>query len=281
LLLAANIGFFAWQYQARGGLAGGSTAHEDFQPTDAGVAPLTLLSERPAPPLPPPAVTEPSAETMPLAGQPEETVSQPETAEGVTGSEQTVEPAPAEESETAPPEAPPPPAPAPGPGSIPAPQPAPAGRCFELGPSEDQALIAQAESAAQQAGARTNIRVTTRAGTGGYWVRLPDYFSIAEARAKYRELQQQGVDDVAIVPLPDRRYFISLGVYKQKDTMEERRNEVIAKGVTPIVDDRSGDVKLYTLAFEYGASDPAPLRVLQRTLAKQAPQVDLQEVACQ
>jgi hypothetical protein len=193
--------------------------------------------------------------------------------EGVPGPEQTVEPAPAEEGEVAPPEASPPPASAP--------QPALVGHCFELGPSEDHALIAQAESAARQAGARTNIRETTRAGTGGYWVRLPDYFSIAEARAKYRELQRQGVDDIAIVPLPDRRYFISLGVYKQKDTMEERRNEVIAKGVMPIVDDRSGDVKLYTLAFEYGASDPAPLRVLQRTLAKQAPQVDLQEVACQ
>jgi hypothetical protein len=273
LLLAANIGFFAWQYQRHGGLAGGDTAREDPQPTDPGVTPLTLLSERPAPPSPPPAVTGPAAEAMPLADQPEEAAPPAEAPEEIPEPGQTTGPAPDEESGTAPPEAASP--------TPPAPQPGPAGRCFELGPSEDQALITQAESAAQQAGARTNIRETTRAGTGGYWVRLPDYFSIAEARAKYRELQQQGVDDVAIVPLPDRRYFISLGVYKKKDTMEERRNEVIAKGATPIVDDRSGDVKLYTLAFEYGASDPAPLRVLQRTLAKQAPQVDLQEVACQ
>jgi hypothetical protein len=86
---------------------------------------------------------------------------------------------------------------------------------------------------------------------------------------------------VAIVPLPDNRYFISLGVYRKKDTMQERRDQVIAKGVTPTVDDRSEDVKLYILVFEYAVTDTAPLQALQRTLTKQAPQIVLQEVACQ
>jgi hypothetical protein len=276
LLLLANIGFFAWQYQTHGGVSEGDNVRENLQPTDPGVTPLTLLSERPALPSPPPVVAENTAEALPLTEQAEEK----QLPAGLPGDSaepgQTTEPAAsAEETGTAPAGS------ASASLSPPVPQTAPAGHCFELGPTEDRAAITQAETTAQQAGARTNIRETTQAGAGGYWVRLPDYFSLTEARAKYRELQQQGVDDVAIVPLPDNRYFISLGVYRKKDTMQERRDQVIAKGVTPTVDDRSEDVKLYTLVFEYAVTDTAPLQALQRTLTKQAPQIVLQEVACQ
>ena len=47
------------------------------------------------------------------------------------------------------------------------------------------------------------------------------------------------------------------------------------------VEDRAQAVTLYTLVFEYQAADPAQLLALQRTLASQAPQIALQEVACQ
>lgn len=273
LLLLANLGFFAWQYQARGGLSDHDAALENFQPTDPGVTPLTLLSERPAIPAGAPAavaetealpLAEPAQEEQTAAQQPVETVAPVEIAE----SEQTIEPASEAELEAAP-------------APEPVPAPAIARRCLELGPSADRAAIEQAEVSAQQVGARTHIRETAQAGAGGYWVRLPDYYSFAEARAKYRELQQKGVDDIAIVPLPDKRYFVSLGVYKRKDTVEERRDEIMAKGVTPVIEARSEATKLYTLAFEYEAADLTPLQALQRTLAKQASQIALQEVACQ
>lgn len=272
LLLLANAGFFAWQYQARGGFTDRAPSLESFQPTDPGVTPLTLLSERASPSSTVLAPTA-EAETLPLGG---ERTSLPEAAEIAasdesTASEQVIAAAPAAEPE---------PMPAPAPEAEPAMKTAPVvtRRCHELGPSADRAAIDQAAATARQTGARTSIRESAQTGTDGYWVRLPDYYSYSEARARYRELQQMGVDDIAIVPLPDKRYFISLGVYKRKDTVEERRNEILAKGVTPLIEDRTHAATLYTLAFEYESADPAPL---QRLLAELAPRIALREVACQ
>jgi hypothetical protein len=279
LLLLANIGFFAWQYQARGGLADRDIALDDFQPTDPGVTPLVLLSERSAPPAAVPAPAA-GAEALPLAatGPGEPVTLQEEAAETgppaeIAETEQIIVAAPETDAEHRP---------APGGPPEPASQapPAAARHCLELGPATDRGAIEQAAAAARQAGARTTIRESGQAGAGGYSVRLPEFFfSLPEARARYRELQQKGVDDIAIVPLPDKRYFISLGVYKRKDTVEERRKEILAKGVTPVIEDRAQT--LYTLAFEFETADPAPLQALQRTLSAQAPQIKLQEVACQ
>jgi hypothetical protein len=278
LLLLANVGFFAWQYQARGGLADRDIALDDFQPADPGVIPLMLLSERPTPPAAG-AAPAAEAESLPLAapepGVPaalREEAAETSLPAEIPETEQIIQAAPELESEIWP---------APGGPPEPATQDAPAiaRHCLELGPSTDRGAIEQAAVAVRQAGARTSIRESAQTGAGGYSVRLPEFFSLPEARARYRELKRMGVDDIAIVPLPDNRYFISLGVYKRKDTVEERRMEILAKGVTPVIEDRAQT--FYTLAIEYETVDPAPLQALQRMLSAQSPQIKLQEVACQ
>jgi len=278
LLLLANAGLFAWQYQARGGLADRDDTLEDFQPVDPGVTPLMLLGERPASSAPAPAPMT-GAETRPLAaaavaeaGALHDDAAGTDVPGGITEAEQLIEAAPEAEA---------------GGGQAPVQHPEPVAQaasatvrhCYEFGPSADRAAIEQVAAAAHQAGARTSTRESAPAGAGGYSVRLPGFFSLPEARARYSELKRMGVDDIAIVPLPDKRYFISLGVYKRKDTVEERRNEILAKGVTPVVEERTPP-PLYTLAVEYEAADSTQLQALQRVLSARVPHIALQEVAC-
>lgn len=266
LLLLANAGFFAWQYQIRG-LADHDATRENFQPTDPGVTPLILLSERaPAP------AAAPIAEAAPLAAADGGyTAVQPDTAAdgapaAIAETEQRIEPV--AEPDTAPAAAPA--------FSL---EPTLVRQCLELGPSTDRAAIEQAAAAARQAGARASLRENVQTGTAGYWVRLPEYFpSFGSARARYRELQQMGIDDIAIVPLPDQRYFISLGVYKRKDTVEERRAEILARGITPVIEDRAQTATSYTLVVEHEGVDPA---ALSDRLAGWVPEMALREVACE
>ncbi|MBK8162013.1 MAG: hypothetical protein IPK65_02335 [Gammaproteobacteria bacterium] len=210
VLLLANIAFLAWQYQARG-FDDHDAALQNFRATDPGTTPLMLLSERPDA-----ASTEPgsagAAEVMALApAADEDSDATPEPIADM------VEDDPAESGQNM--------------GAVPQGQPddeqlprqvaaAPAvtRRCYELGPSTDRASIERAQAAVRQAGGQTSLREAVQSVADGYWVRLPEYLTYAGARARYRELQRVGVDDIAIVALPDKRYFISLGVYKKERT---------------------------------------------------------------
>lgn len=260
LLLAANAGFFAWQYHQRGGLADRDAAQEGFQPTDAGVAGLVLLHERAAAPADGAEVMA-EAETAALSGPVEEprVPAEPDAAAGEAASLQAFESAPE-----------------PGP----APAPAIARHCFEFGPANDRVMIERADAAATRAGARTTVREITQSRVTGYLIRLPENFTLAEANARLRDLKQRGLDDIAIVSLPDKSYKISLGVYSRESTMEERRAMLVAKGLKPEVEQRVRGVTLYTLAFEYESADPAPLQSLRDTLAREAPEIGLREADC-
>ena len=275
VLLLANLGFFAWQYQMRGGLADQKTAHKDIPAVDPGVTPLVLLSERDDASAMHPAS---GAETLPLsqaqssdaqAGatpEPVEDVVQDEPREA----EQVIEDAPAQAGGSGD-------APVPGDGRAAA---VIARYCFELGPFEDRAVMERLRLEAQEAGGRADLREQTRTIQDGYWIRLPEYLSYDEARARYRELQKKGVEDIAIVPLPDRRYFISLGVYKRKDTVEDRRKEVLAAGITPMIEDRMVDRTEYSVDVEYETPDPAQLRELRERLTTRAPKLPVRETEC-
>ncbi len=273
ILLFANIGFFAWQYQVRGGIADQKSVIDDFQAADPGVAPLVLLSER--------GDTSPDqpasgAETLPLslsqtednraALEPAENLMQAESVEA----EQMIGTASVDKGGSGD-------APVPGDESA---APVLVRYCFELGPSTDRAVMERLQAEMRRTGGSADLRESTQSVRDGYWVRLPEYLSYAEARARYRELQKKGVDDIAIVPLADKRYFISLGVYKRKDTVDDRRKEVLAAGITPAIEDRMITRTDYLLAVEYEAPDPAQPRELWAGFAAQAPKIPSRETEC-
>ncbi|MCC6302468.1 MAG: SPOR domain-containing protein [Gammaproteobacteria bacterium] len=280
LLLCANIGFFAWQYQAHGGLAGRKAAVDEFRATDPGVPPLVLLNERgvasPAPPAS-------GAETLALL--------QPKDAEKGAGltlepmddampdeaaaAEQRIEAAPAPMGDGRAE-----PAPIPGDDKTRKTGPATSRYCFELGPYPDRPTMERLQTEARRAGGKTDLRERTETVADGYWIRLPEYLSYDQARARYRELQKKGMEDIAIVPLPDKRYFISLGVYKRKDTVEDRRKEILASGISPAIEERMVSRTAYVLAVEYEGGAESPPRKLRQGLAARAPQIPVRETEC-
>lgn len=266
VLLLANLGFFAWQYQARGGFTDQGSIHDEIPAVDPGVTPLVLLSEREdASPMQPAT----GAETLPLS----QTQSGDASADAMPGpAEEAIQPEP-RETEQVIEDAP----------VVPGDEGAAAviaRYCFEIGPSEDRAVMERLQLAAQEAGGRAALSEQTRSVQDGYWIRVPEYLSYDQARSRYRELQKKGVDDIAIVPLPDKRYFISLGVYKRKDTVEDRRKEVLAAGITPMIEDRMVDRAEYSVAVEYETPDPAQLRELRERLTTRAPKLPLRETEC-
>lgn len=265
VLLLANLGFFAWQYQARGGLTDQEAVYDKIPAVDPGVSPLVLLSEREdASPMQPAT----GAETLPLSQTPSSDASadaMPEPAE------EAIQPEPRETELVI--------EDAPVPGEARAAT-VIARYCFEIGPSEDRAMMERLQHEAQESGARADLSEQTRTVQDGYWIRLPEYLSYDQARSRYRELQKKGVDDIAIVPLPDKRYFISLGVYKRKDTVEDRRKEVLAAGITPMIEDRMVDRAEYSVTVEYETPDPAQLRELRGRLTTRAPKLPLRETEC-
>lgn len=275
LLLCANIGFFVWQYQAHGGLAGRKATVDEFRATDPGVPPLVLLSERGAASPPPAsgaetlALSRPqgaAADVDPAPGPVDDTART-----GAAEAERGVETTPTESGRAGP---------VSKAGSDMAGKTGPVtgGYCLELGPYADRPTMERLQAEARRAGGKADLRESTETVADGYWIRLPEYLSYDQARARYRELQKQGVEDIAIVPLPDKRYFISLGVYKRKDTVEDRRKEIIASGISPTVEERMVSRTTYVLAVEY--EDRAPLQELRRGLAARTSQIPVRETVC-
>ncbi|HHH36183.1 MAG TPA: SPOR domain-containing protein [Gammaproteobacteria bacterium] len=131
--------------------------------------------------------------------------------------------------------------------------------CFRAGPFEDEAqardwLAALPQPPRSQRMERRSTRVAA-----GYWVHLPQSLPLRDARRVLRELREKGVEDIAITPAGDGLYVISLGVYRLRETLEERRAELAALGYEPEVVERVKEAQRYWLTLEYDAPPPKEL----------------------
>ncbi len=134
--------------------------------------------------------------------------------------------------------------------------------CYEAGPfaseGETQRFLrkrvlgGQAEPAAHEVVARDGRE------RAGLWVRWPGALSLAEARRLYRELRAKGVEDIAITPTGEGDYYISLGVFRREDTLQQRRERLAALGYETEVVERTRTVPRYWLVMQFNAPVEAP-----------------------
>jgi hypothetical protein len=201
--LLLNVAYFLWQ---AGYFQEPVTPQLEEPVQPKGVASLTLLRERglagtkTAATAPPP----PPAESKAPAPKP-----------------------PAPVATVKPQEAPPPPPKAPVPRIM---------ACFTLGPFTEEAVMAKASEAITAIGAEVHRRQVEQRTPKAYWVYLPPLPSYGAALKKVKELRKKGIRDLFIMGKGEKQNAISLGLFSNKSTAQQRDAEVRALGMKPVME---------------------------------------------
>lgn len=115
--------------------------------------------------------------------------------------------------------------------SAPAQRPAPKTLCFRIGPYADKKSAEKLAARLAGESITSQIReVYSQAGDGLTWVYLPPLASREAAKAEVRRLTQLGVRDHYLVTVPPLNNAISLGAYRDENSVARRLAELRAKG---------------------------------------------------
>lgn len=109
----------------------------------------------------------------------------------------------------------------------------------------------------------------------GFWMLTADRYDRAGARETLQHMQEQGVEDIAIVSL-DSGWAISLGVFSRNSALERRRTQMLDLGYTPEVRERSATRTEYLLRLSPG---PAAVTAAQK-IAASAPGLEWRTTDC-
>lgn len=256
LLIAVNVGVFSWLY----------FHHEAYRPapiTDApqfarNVEPLQLLSERnPAQSTPteshPQRDADRRATPQPTQDIPAIPEDRPPDSQPEATDETVVEVEPEETVAALSPHAGPEqesnverPDPAP-----PVPEPDPVRLCHSIGPFPDRQRLTAFLNELTGLDQDPVVRMSRIEQPSGYWVYLPS-MPRTEARAIVGELAAKGVQDYFL----GRQNFISLGVFNDKRTAEDRVREIAALGYQPRLEPRFLTREVFWLDLEESGADP-------------------------
>ena len=105
--------------------------------------------------------------------------------------------------------------------------------CYSLGPFEGQAQVKSISAKLADLGALASNRSEKLRVPIGYWVYLPKYGSWNEARRKVMELEEKGLKDIFIMGRGRMKNAVSLGLYKEEKSANERMKLVRNMGIDP------------------------------------------------
>lgn len=242
VLLLANAAFFAWQVRH---LQPPAPRPTSAAPIPGQVNRLLLLSEldtgelRERAPMPPAQPPQASAPAPP---------------EEPGGS---AEPQPPEEAVAA----------------EPPPQPV----CYSVGPLESEEDVDRVGAWLRSRGAETELRIGERREVSLYWVYFPPFPSLGEAVERRREMQEQGVEDIYVIPRGDMANAISLGVYSQRSSLERRLRELRGLGYEPSMVPRYKTTK----ASWFDAEFPADYAFPEDAFGERFPEVGATPAPCE
>lgn len=122
--------------------------------------------------------------------------------------------------------------------------------CHKTGPFPDEQQAQAFAASLQPSPAQAEIQAESAKRRIGFWVKWPEEVTLAGARSVMGELRNRGVSDMSIVPLDNKHYAISLGIFGTRYYMEQRVDEMRALGYTPIVEGRYKQVTRYWLIVQ-------------------------------
>lgn len=122
-------------------------------------------------------------------------------------------------------------------------------RCTTLGPFPTQSDLRRAMNALTPLTERIQYREARTLRVRGWWVYLPAFPSREAALAAARELSSKGVRDYYVVTAGDQENTISLGLFRDGENAQRRRDEVKALGLDAQLNERSEDTPEYWLDY--------------------------------
>jgi hypothetical protein len=103
---------------------------------------------------------------------------------------------------------------------------APALQCYTVGPFETEEAMWRVHDVLYDLSADLRQRRTEALMELGYWVALPAFDSFAAAGAVMRELQQAGLEDMAVINNDPGVYYLSLGYFLDERNARRRRDQL-------------------------------------------------------
>lgn len=137
-----------------------------------------------------------------------------------------------------------------------APEPADAGageRCVSIGPFPTQSDLRRAMNVLTPSVLRIQFREARVRQSRGWSVFLPAPASREEALGVARQLNGRGVRDFYVVTAGAQQNTISLGLFRDRNNAERRRNEIAALGFAPAITERAEDLPVYWLDYAIAA----------------------------
>lgn len=108
--------------------------------------------------------------------------------------------------------------------------------CFTLGPFDEASVASRSSEALKAWGVVVNSRQATQRTPKGYWVYLPASRSYQAAKRKVQALQKKGLTDLFIMGDGSHKNAISLGLFKQEGTADERLQQVKKLGLNAVLE---------------------------------------------
>ena len=99
-------------------------------------------------------------------------------------------------------------------------------QCFSAGPFETVPGMIDAREALGSGAEDVRERETEALVELGYWVSLPAASSFAESAGAMKDLESQGLTDMAVVGDENGEYRVSLGYFLEEANARRRRDEV-------------------------------------------------------
>ncbi len=246
LLLLANVGYFAWQYNAT--LEGAAHGARQAPPLPPDAPSVTLLSELDElPPLRAPAVPD-----EPIARAAESTVDAGPSSDAGAARERVL-PAPYD----LPAEGPPPPPVPPPRDHRAASFNVPSNVCLTVGPFAQKSDYVKLADWLQAYATRVEPLIRTLPEQRLFGVYLEPR-SQAEAEANLEDLKRKGVRDYLLVRREGLEHAISLGVFSSQDAVNRRLAELNEQGYQPIVVPRTEATEVYFLGVQLAQGHEEP-----------------------
>jgi hypothetical protein len=131
--------------------------------------------------------------------------------------------------------------------------------CFNVGPIGEPARAKLVRNwLTKTAGVAVAAREGKRRELSRYWVHLAPFPDAATARSVSNDLAAKGVDDLHLIARGSMANTLSLGVYKRKDSVERRVQQLVALNHRPVVTERFKSVKSTWLEGKIGVKKNFP-----------------------
>jgi len=108
--------------------------------------------------------------------------------------------------------------------------------CFTLGPFTKASAVSRSTKALKAWGVAIDSREVSKRTPKNYWVYLPASKSYRAAKRKVRALQKKGLADLFIMGNGSHKNAISLGLFKQEATADERLMQVKKLGLNAVLE---------------------------------------------